>query len=70
MGQPERLIILGPVPSPVLKLKGRYRWQILVKSRDRDAGLNAVRFTVRDMERTYQRRSIKFDVDVDPIEMW
>jgi primosomal protein N' (replication factor Y) len=70
MGQPERLIILGPVPSLVPKLKGRYRWQILVKSRDRDAGLNAVRLTVRDMERTYQRRSIKFDVDVDPIEMW
>ena len=49
---------------------GRYRWQILVKSLERETGLDAVRITVKDMERTYQRRAIKFDVDVDPIEMW
>jgi len=36
----------------------------------REARLEAVRITVKEMERTYQRRAIKFDVDVDPIEMW
>jgi len=70
IGQPDRLTVLGPVPSPVSRLRGRYRWQILVKSYEREAGLEAVRITVKDMERTYQRRAIKFDVDVDPIEMW
>ncbi len=70
MGRPGPLTILGPVPSPVAKLRGRYRWQILVKSLEGDAGLAAVRTTVKDMERTHHRRSIKFDVDVDPIEMW
>jgi primosomal protein N' (replication factor Y) len=70
IGRPDRLTVLGPVPSPVSKLRGRYRWQILVKSYEREAGLNAVRITVKEMERTYQRRAIKFDVDVDPIEMW
>jgi primosomal protein N' (replication factor Y) len=68
--QPNRLAVLGPVPSPVPRLRGRYRWHILVKSSERDAGLAAVRMTVKEMERTYQRRAIKFDVDVDPIEMW
>lgn len=68
--RPGPLTVLGPVPSPVAKLRGRYRWQILVKSLEREAGLDAVRITVRDMERTHQRRTIKFDVDVDPIEMW
>ncbi len=70
LGKPGPLTILGPVPSPVAKLRGRYRWQILVKSLERDAGLAAVRTTVKDMERTHHRRSIKFDIDVDPIEMW
>jgi primosomal protein N' (replication factor Y) len=70
MGRPDHLTVLGPVPSPVPKLRGRYRWQILVKSSEREAGLDAVRITVKEMERTYQRRAIKFDVDVDPIEMW
>ena len=70
MNLPDHLTVLGPVPSPVPRLRGRYRWQILVKSLKRETGLAAVRVTVNDMERTYQRRAIKFDVDVDPIEMW
>jgi primosomal protein N' (replication factor Y) len=70
IGRPERLTVLGPVPSPVPRLRGRYRWQILVKSSEREARLEVVRITVKEMERTYQRRAIKFDVDVDPIEMW
>jgi primosomal protein N' (replication factor Y) len=66
----DRLTVLGPVPSPVPRLRGRYRWQILVKSLEREAGLEAVRITVKELEQTYQHRAIKFDVDVDPIEMW
>jgi len=65
-----RLTVLGPVPSPVSRLRGRYRWQILVKSLEREVGLEAVRVTVKEMERTYQRRAVKFDIDVDPIEEW
>jgi primosomal protein N' (replication factor Y) (superfamily II helicase) len=70
MNPSDHLTVLGPVPSPVPRLRGRYRWQILVKSLKRETGLAAVRVTVNDMERTYQRRAIKFDVDVDPIEIW
>ena len=68
--RPDRVTVLGPVPSPVPKLRGRYRWHILVKSTEREVGLDVVRITVKEMERTYQRRAIKFDIDVDPIEMW
>ena len=70
IGRPDYVTVLGPVPSLVSRLRGRYRWQILLKSSEREAGLEAVRITVKEMERTYQRRAIKFDVDVDPIEMW
>jgi primosomal protein N' (replication factor Y) (superfamily II helicase) len=70
IGRSGSLTVLGPVPSPVPKLRGRYRWHILVKSLEREMGLEAVRSTVKDMERTHQRRAIKFEVDVDPIETW
>ncbi|MEO8047296.1 MAG: primosomal protein N' [Nitrospirota bacterium] len=70
LDRPDGLTVLGPIPSPVPRLRGRHRWQILVKSSERGTGLEAVRVTVKDMERTYQRRAIKFDVDVDPIELW
>lgn len=68
--RPDRPTVLGPVPSPVPRLRGRYRWQILVKSPEREVGLDAVRITVKEMERRYLRSDIKFDVDVDPIERW
>jgi len=70
IGRPDHLTVLGPVPSPVPRLRGRYRWQILVKSLEQEVGLEAVRITVKEMELTYQRRAIKFEIDVDPIEMW
>jgi len=41
-----------------------------VKSLEQKAGLDAVRITVKELEQTFPRRAIKFDVDVDPIEMW
>jgi primosomal protein N' (replication factor Y) len=66
----ERLTILGPIQSPVPRVRGRYRRQILVKSRpDLDAA-QAIRSTLTGLESVYARRNIKFDVDVDPIEMW
>jgi primosomal protein N' (replication factor Y) (superfamily II helicase) len=70
IGRPNHLTVMGPVPSPIPRLRGRHRWQILVKSVKREIGLEAVRVTVKDMEWTYQRRAVKFDIDVDPIEMW
>jgi primosomal protein N' (replication factor Y) (superfamily II helicase) len=64
------LTILGPVPSPIPKLRGRYRRQILVKSRSRGTALHAVQTTVLELEKDYPSRMAKFDVDVDPLEMW
>jgi primosomal protein N' (replication factor Y) len=69
-GQAEGLTILGPVPSPVPKLRGRFRRQILIKSRARDAAAQAVGRTVEELEQRYPSRLVKFDVDVDPLEMW
>ncbi|HEY7531517.1 MAG TPA: primosomal protein N' [Nitrospiraceae bacterium] len=65
-----RLTLVGPAPAPVSRLRGRARWQILVKSTDRDTALRAIRWSVDEMERRYARRSAKFDVDVNPVEMW
>ncbi|HEU4684850.1 MAG TPA: primosomal protein N' [Nitrospira sp.] len=62
--------VLGPVPPPVKKLRGRFRRQILVKSAVREHGLHAVRSTIPELEKRYKNRGVKFDVDVDPIDVW
>ena len=64
------LEIMGPVRSPVARVRGRYRRQILIKSRPGIYAVQAVQSTLAELESGYGRRTVKFDVDVDPIDMW
>jgi len=63
------IIILGPIPSPVAQLRGRHRWQLLVKSGNAQAIRQAVRASLEELEREDGRGGLKFEVDVDPVEM-
>jgi primosomal protein N' (replication factor Y) len=60
--------VLGPVPGMVAQLRGRHRYQLLVKSQDPDALRRTVRRTVDDLERL-PRHGLKYEVDVDPVEL-
>ena len=58
--------ILGPSPAPLARVRGRYRWQVLIK--DDDAG------TARDrlaqmMRASAVPRDVRVLVDVDPLEL-
>jgi primosomal protein N' (replication factor Y) len=63
------IVILGPIPASVTKLRGRHRWQLLVKSADGDAARQAVRRTLESLEESGRKQGLKFEVDVDPLEM-
>ncbi|MGH7473720.1 MAG: replication restart helicase PriA, partial [Candidatus Methylomirabilales bacterium] len=63
------IMILGPIPSPVAQLRGRHRWQLLVKSGNAQAVRQAVQDSLEKLERERGRSGLKFDVDVDPVEM-
>ncbi|MGH7231705.1 MAG: replication restart helicase PriA [Nitrospiraceae bacterium] len=61
--------VLGPVPSAMTQLRGRYRWQILVKSVSAEAARATVRTTMDDLERDRGRAGLKYEIDVDPLSM-
>ena len=61
--------VLGPVPSAVAKLRGRYRWQLLVKSTCAETARTAVRTTLEACESLRGRGGLKYEVDVDPITL-
>ena len=61
-------LVWGPIPCPILRVRGRYRWQILVKSDDLHTARRLVATTLPDMEREWGR-SVRFHVDVDPLTM-
>ncbi|GFO58994.1 primosomal protein N' [Geomonas silvestris] len=61
-----RVEILGPVTAPLGKVRGRYRWQILIKGRERSE-LHRVLFHLRG---SFSHPStIRLVIDVDPVEM-
>ena len=62
------LELLGPSPAPIEKLRGKYRWQIILKFakyNDRNYLLKKI----RQKFFPYNVKSVKFNIDVDPISM-
>ena len=60
-------MVLGPVPAPLSRLRGTYRWDILVRSVQRELARRVVRATLEKIESQYKRGTLRFDVDVDPV---
>lgn len=63
----DHLQILGPCPAPLAKVKGRYRWQLLVKSDHTERLRRFVGELVEKMEK--ETVNVQLDVDVDPINL-
>ncbi|HYM36908.1 MAG TPA: primosomal protein N' [Nitrospiraceae bacterium] len=66
---PRAVMVLGPIPATVERVRGRHRWQILVKSSDGDGARHSVKATLEGMEAAKESRGLKFDVIVDPMEL-
>lgn len=60
--------ILGPAPAPISKVRGRYRYQALVKTKRVDHALESIRSTV-GMKSLKKSPSVRITINVDPVEM-
>ncbi len=71
-GWPKRgkeIKILGPAPAPLSRLRGKYRWQILIKSRGTEL-LHFFLSRVEDLSRGDLRKSgVSMIIDIDPYQM-
>jgi primosomal protein N' (replication factor Y) (superfamily II helicase) len=62
----DHIEILGPAPSPIEKLRNRYRWQLLLKG-NQISPLIGLASAVRE---TFTRaRNVRLHIDVDPYNM-
>jgi primosomal protein N' (replication factor Y) (superfamily II helicase) len=61
--------VLGPAPAPIERLRGRYRWQILLKGRDAKVLQSLLQPFLRATERTGRDSAARLSVDVDPYGM-
>jgi primosomal protein N' (replication factor Y) len=58
--------ILGPVPSPMSKIRGFYRWNILIKSKNRGQMVNDLKKAIKGFRKG---SGVFLAVDVDPVTM-
>jgi primosomal protein N' (replication factor Y) len=61
--------VLGPTPAPIERLRRRYRWQLLVRSRNGAAARRAARAAYDAVRRTARTADVRVLVDVDPYGM-
>jgi len=54
--------IIGPAESPLAKIRGRFRWQMLIKGKD----INALHQIAREIINRNKNSQIRITADVDP----
>ncbi|TJY43257.1 primosomal protein N' [Cohnella pontilimi] len=65
-GDSEAMDVLGPVPSPIPRLKDRSRFQCMVKYRGTLDASALTAEVLRDMSDAVKRSGVQISVDVDP----
>ncbi|MFB5759446.1 primosomal protein N' [Paenibacillus medicaginis] len=63
---PDVLDILGPVASPVPRIKNRYRFQCMIKWRGQIDAVGLVRDVANELADAVQRQNLQISLDVDP----
>ncbi len=61
--------VLGPIPAPMLKRQGDFRFQLLLQSSLRKPLHDVLNYCVSFLEKSKLARRVKWSLDVDPQEM-
>jgi primosomal protein N' (replication factor Y) len=59
----DKVEVIGPAESPIARIKGRHRWQLLLKGKD----ARAVHNMAKDILSKASVTALDIKVDVDPL---
>lgn len=62
--------ILGPVPAPMLRRAGKYRYQLLLQSGTRQNLHDFLDWLVAQLETLKEAKKIQWSLDVDPLDLF
>jgi primosomal protein N' (replication factor Y) len=71
-GWPKRgkeIQVLGPVEASISRLKGKYRWQILIKSKSMSLLKHLLNAVEKSSRKVLQSSGVNLVLDVDPYQM-
>jgi primosomal protein N' (replication factor Y) (superfamily II helicase) len=66
---PEGIRVLGPAPAPIERIKQRYRWQVMVKSRELKPMREALAQMRAEVGPLAERDDVYIAIDIDPVRM-
>ncbi|GEM03482.1 primosomal protein N' [Halolactibacillus miurensis] len=65
----EQAIILGPTPSPIERIKGRYRFQCMVKYKDEPDLMTVLRKILKHYEAESNKNQLMIHIDLNPQQL-
>lgn len=68
-GCQDGLIVLGPAPAPLSQLKGKYRWQLILKGTSADSLREALKTGLAGFAKIVKSHDLLVHVDIDPLAM-
>ena len=63
------LQVLGPVEAPLSKLKGKYRWQVFIRSKGPNVLHVFLKKVGENLKRMLRGSGVSITVDIDPYQM-
>ncbi|HDR15951.1 MAG TPA: primosomal protein N' [Desulfobacteraceae bacterium] len=61
--------VMGPVEAPIARLKGKYRWQLLVKSKNIGLMRHFLTCSGDCWKNRFRNTSVRLSIDIDPYNM-
>lgn len=65
----KQIAVLGPVEAPIAKLRGKHRWQILIKAPRPYLAQELLRVAKKSSEYDFKSKGVQLILDVDPYQM-
>ncbi|TXL18005.1 primosomal protein N' [Methylococcaceae bacterium HT3] len=63
-------LVLGPVPAPMAKRAGQFRYQLLLQHSQRKQLHLLLNWLMPEIEKLKQARKVRWSLDVDPIDLY
>ena len=67
---PEKLAVLGPIPSGVSRIKGKYRWQILIKCENADLFNQRLIDATSAVKNDSLLKNVQIQIDKNPMNIY
>lgn len=66
----KKVEVLGPVPAPMERRAGRYRYQLLLQSHEREPLHTLLDRLIPEISKLRESKKVRWSIDVDPVDLY